>query len=1027
MDYTYDGNEKVVTASVSPNVDGLTVSGKGTNVGNYAATASLSNQNYEATSITEWLRITVAPSLVTMDDVSTTYSGQAHAASAKATGVGGLETTSGIAYSYVGDGTTTYGPSEQAPKNAGSYLVTATFAGDENHSGNMATAKVTIAKALATISMQGKTVEYDGQAHKATGSANGVEDEDLTALLNVGNAFTNVPGGTANWTFAGNGNYEPASGSKGIVITPKAASVTVASLSKTYGDQDPELTGAVTGFVPADNISAAYSRLGGETVDDGPYAISAILSPSEKLGNYTITNTLGKLTILPRAVTVAAEAKSKTYGDADPALTYGIKAGNLVNGDGFVGSLTRAEGEDVKSYAIGQGSLALSSNYNLTYEGANLTITKRGIAIAAVASSKTYGDDDPALTYNITSGNLVYDDAFTGSLSREGGENVGSYSINQGSLAVSSNYHVSFTGANFEIGKRSVTITADAKSKTYGEADPALTYQLTAGSLAFMDKVTGGLSRVPNENVGDHDIQQGSVALNDNYNLTYEGATLTIGARAITITADAKSKVYGENDPELTYKITAGSLAFEDAISGSLSRATGANVGTYAIGQGTVALNANYALSYQGANLTITARPITVTADAKAKMHGQVDPTLTYQITSGNLVAGDGFTGAISREGGTEPGVYSIQQNTLTAGTNYGLTYVPASFTIHAIPTVVIANPAPTEIGKVVNVSAAFTNDIFEPKWVWGFISPTNGTVTGTTINGSTTVPTNTGVYTLTLQYKNAIGEVKTSPEAYLAVYDPAGGFVTGGGWINSPEGALVSSPGTVGKANFGFVSKYKKGTNTVEGNTEFQFTAGNVNFKSASHTAGTLVIAGSKATYKGTGFINGGTDAHDFMVVATDGQVNGGGGSDKFRIKIWKRGGEVVYDNQMSTAENAELAPTTILGGGSIVIHEVVKGTKTSSVVALADQPSAKGKFISYPNPFSDRTTFEFAFDQDEEYSLMVYSMNGALVKNITAGKALANTPVQVQWGDNSVNVGVYLVRLVTSKGTQTLRVIRK
>jgi hypothetical protein len=64
-----------------------------------------------------------------------------------------------------------------------------------------------------------------------------------------------------------------------------------------------------------------------------------------------------------------------------------------------------------------------------------------------------------------------------------------------------------------DIGKRAVTITADAKSKTYGDTDPALTCQITKGSLAFTDTFAGALTRVTGETVGDYAINQGSVAL----------------------------------------------------------------------------------------------------------------------------------------------------------------------------------------------------------------------------------------------------------------------------------------------------------------------------------------------------------------------------------------------------------------------------------------------------------------------------------------------------------------------------------
>ena len=169
------------------------------------------------------------------------------------------------------------------------------------------------------------------------------------------------------------------------------------------------------------------------------------------------------------------------------------------------------------------------------------------------------------------------------------------------------------------------------------------------------------------------------------------------------------------------------------------------------------------------------------------------------------------------------------------------------------------------------------------------------------------------------------VGNGCSNSVAYLPVYDPNGNFVTGGGWINSPEGALVGTT-TVGKANFGFVSKYKKGSNQVDGNTEFQFNAGNLNFKSTLHEAGTLVISGRKATYRGNGTVNG-LPGYRFTITAIDGQWNGGTGPDQFRIKIWGSNG-VLYDNGLGADDNSDVS--TVLGGGSIVIHEAKgKGTK--------------------------------------------------------------------------------------------------
>jgi hypothetical protein len=151
-------------------------------------------------------------------------------------------------------------------------------------------------------------------------------------------------------------------------------------------------------------------------------------------------------------------------------------------------------------------------------------------------------------------------------------------------------------------------------------------------------------------------------------------------------------------------------------------------------------------------------------------------------------------------------------------------------------------------------------------------------------------------------------------------VYDPNGGFVTGGGWITSPPGAYPADPALTGRANFGFVSKYKKGQNNPEGNTEFQFQLANLNFH--SHTYEWLVVAGRKAMYKGTGTINN-QGNYGFILSAIDGNLQGGDGHDRFRIKIWDKNQNdlVIYDNMIGAGDNDD--PTTIIGGGSIIIHK--------------------------------------------------------------------------------------------------------
>jgi len=243
---------------------------------------------------------------------------------------------------------------------------------------------------------------------------------------------------------------------------------------------------------------------------------------------------------------------------------------------------------------------------------------------------------------------------------------------------------------------------------------------------------------------------------------------------------------------------------------------------------------------------------------------------------------------------------------------------------------------APNAVNASVSATGTFTDadladtppDVVTAKINWGDGSlPTTPTISGSgttrSVSGSHTY-TVPGVYTLTLTVTDAAGEYATTTYQYVVVYDPSAGFVTGGGWIDSPAGACKTAPCTaltVGKANFGFVSKYKKGQSTPDGNTEFQFKAGDINFHSENYEW--LVVAGAKAQFKGTGTING-SGNYGFMITAIDGQISGGGGVDKFRIKIWDKNNSdmVVYDNQVTGDTSDTATPNTALGGGSINIQ---------------------------------------------------------------------------------------------------------
>ncbi|MBG5707309.1 MBG domain-containing protein [Pseudomonas aeruginosa] len=597
--------------------------------------------------------------------------------------------------------------------NVGQYAITGNANGSEYFSQRYQLVrqdgKLTVTPAQLIVSADAKTKVYGDADPTLTYQVSGLKNSDTAAGVlsgnlgrvageNVGN-YGILQGGlglnTANYTLSYVGND--------LRITPAQLNVIADAKTKVYGDLDPALTYQVSGLKRGDTAGAvlnggSLNRVAGENV--GVYGINqgglGLVS-----SNYTLNYQGNNLTITKALLNVIADAKTKVYGDADPSLTYqvsGLKngdtAGAVLNG----GSLSRVAGENVGVYGINQGGLGLvSANYDLSYQGNNLTITKALLNVIADAKTKVYGDADPSLTYQVSglkNGDTAGAVLNGGGLVRVSGENVGNYAIQQGGLGlVSGNYDLAYQGNNLTITKALLNVIADAKTKVYGDADPSLTYQVsglkngdTAGSI-----LTGGLNRAAGENVGVYGINQGDLALNSgNYDLSYQGNNLTITKALLNVIADAKTKVYGDADPSLTYQVSGlknGDTAGAVLNGGSLSRVAGENVGVYGINQGGLGLvSANYDLNYQGNNLTITKALLNVIADAKTKVYGDADPSLTYQVsglkngdTAGAVLNGGGLV----RVSGENVGNYAIQQGGLgLVSGNYDLAYQGNNLTI---------------------------------------------------------------------------------------------------------------------------------------------------------------------------------------------------------------------------------------------------------------------------------------------------------------------------------------------------------
>jgi hypothetical protein len=434
--------------------------------------------------------------------------------------------------------------------------------------------------------------------------------------------------------------------------------------------------------------------------------------------------------------------------------------------------------------------------------------------------------------------------------------------------------------------------------------------------------------------------------------ITSDPDTTATTVCGFTDTLSPFALMVGKATPSVTWT-TPAPITYGTALSGAQLNATASVAGTFAYDPLTGAI-----LPAGTRTLSVTFTPADTTTYATVSASvlltvNKATPTITWSDPA-DILEGTPLSGAQLNATASVPGTltYSPPSGTvLDVGTQTLLaTFSPsdtANYTapsgavhvrvINVAPAVTINGPG---VGAIyaVNSSITLLGSFSDPGPAdthtaqWTFTSGPNavvvpGSVSESQGSGSATATyafTAAGVYYVSLTVTDKDGGSGSAgtiggASAFVVVYDPSAGYVTGGGWIDSPAGSFSADPSLTGKATFGFVSQYKAGATKPTGNTEFQFQVANLNFHGESYDW--LVVAGARAQFKGTGTING-SGSFGSMLTAIDGDLPGGGGIDRFRIKIWDNAtGQLVYDNQLGASDGSD--PTTALGGGSIVIHK--------------------------------------------------------------------------------------------------------
>jgi hypothetical protein len=411
------------------------------------------------------------------------------------------------------------------------------------------------------VTLSQDTYIYNGGENKPTVSAVSIgtttADANAYSSPTYSEDVTNVGTPTVTITDADESDFWYIwNASTTFTINP--AEVTLTANSGTVPYDGTEKT--VTGFTSSlDGLTFEGVTASGSGTNIGEYDVTftgvTIGTTKDTSGNYVVTETInGTLTITPKPLTITADSDTKVYDGTpltkDSYTNTALLIGDQIESVTVTGSQTNAGiSNNVPSAAVIKNSTDddVTANYEITYTNGTLEVTKKPLTIMADIKLKAYGEDDPALTY--TSEGLINDDVITGSLTREAGEDVGTYAIYQGGVTAGTNYAITYIGANLTINKKGLTVTAANNTITYGDAPAANGVTFEGFVNSETASVLGGTldydySYTQYGDVGSTYTITPKGLISTNYDITFAAGTLTVNAKEVGI---------GWTDTEFTY------------------------------------------------------------------------------------------------------------------------------------------------------------------------------------------------------------------------------------------------------------------------------------------------------------------------------------------------------------------------------------------------------------------------------------------------------------------------------------------
>ncbi len=632
-----------------------------------------------------------------------------------------------------------------------------------------------------TITASAESKTYGQTVTFGTGSAlftsSGLQNEETIGSVTLavsggggaatapvsGSPYSITPSAPTGGTFSP-GNYAISYIAGNLTVSGAPLTIAANPQTKTYGQTIAFGSGS-TSFTPSglqngETIGTVTLAVGGNggaataSVSGSPYAItpSAAVGGTFNSGNYAISYTTANLTVNPAPLTVTANGRTKTYGQTMTFAGTEFSTGGLLNSDTVSSVTLTSSGVAAAAtvagspYAIVPSAAAGTglANYTISYVNGTLTINQAALTVTANNRTKTYGQTVTFAGTEFTSSGLLNSDTVSSvTLTSSGAAATAAVSGSPYAIVPSAatgtglnNYSISYANGSLTINPASLTITANNRTKTYGQTVTFAGTEFTTSGLLNSDAVssvtltssgTAATASVAGSTYGIVPNAAAGTGLN-NYNISYANGSLTVNPASLTITANNRTKTYGQTVTFAGTEFTSAGLLNAEAVSSVTLTSAGASAGATVGGSpypivpsGAVGTGlGNYTIGYVSGTLTVSGSAVTVT-------WGNPSP-----ITYGSALTGSQLNATANVAGNF---TYTPSNNTVLNSGTYTLStvFTPSDTTDYSSVTdnvSLVVLPATLTV-TAANFSRPFdtANPVFTGT-IAGLVSPDNITAT---------------------------------------------------------------------------------------------------------------------------------------------------------------------------------------------------------------------------------------------------------------------------------------------------------